>query len=192
MMRQHSIVLTVVSLLFIACGNKEKPVPHPSAMQPMNLPPQTEQHYAADVDVSGLDSIPGFSKLPEVEREIFSRTVQLQVKHYENLERWADEANTAKTGRDASVSMRLYIAYLEDFEQKMKALDQEFSGKLSPKYAESKNFNSVVDAYMENPDLQRRVEYIMNSFVSLMQRFQDDPACRDVFAELQRMVGQAQ
>lgn len=192
MMRQHVLVLTIASFLFIACGNKEKPVPDPSAMQPLNLPPQTEQNYAADVDVSGLDSIPGFSKLPEVEREIFSRTVQLQVKHYENLERWADEANTAKTGRDASVSMRLYIAYLEDFEQKMKALDQEFSGKLSPKYAESKNFNSVVDAYMENPDLQRRVEYIMNSFVSLMQRFQDDPACRDVFADLQRMVGQAQ
>jgi hypothetical protein len=191
-MRQHILALTVMLLAIAGCGSKEKPAADPSTMQPLNLPPQTEQNPAADVDVSGLDSIPGFSKLPEVERDIFSRTVQLQVRHYENLERWADEANTAKTGRDATVSMRLYIAYLEDFEQKMKALDTEFSDKLPPRYAESKNFNSVVDAYMDNPELQRRVEYIMNSFVSLMQRFQDDPACREVFADLQRIVGQSQ
>jgi hypothetical protein len=190
-MRLHILIYAFALLAVIACGNKEKPAVDPSTMQPLNLPPESGQNFAADVDVSGLDTIPGFSKLPEVEREIFSRTVQLQIKHYENLQRWADEANTAKTGRDATVSMRLYIAYLEDFEEKMKALDEEFSGKLSPRYAESKNFNSVVDAYMDNPDLQLRVEYIMNSFVSLMQRFQDDPACREVFADLQRIVGQA-
>ncbi len=180
-----------VFLVLVACGSKEKPMPDPSAQQPMNMP-GVQPDVAEAADVSKLDTLPGFSKLPAVERDIFSRTIQLQVKHYANLERWADEANTVKTGRDASTSLRLYIAYLEEFEQRMKALDKEFVGKISPDYSESKQFNAVVEAYMSDPELQRRTEYIMNSLLSLMQHYKEDPACKDVFADLEKFFRQAQ
>ncbi len=190
-MRIHTFILLVAAaFVLISCGSKDKPVPEPAATQQLNLP-QGNVPDPVEVDVSALDSLPGFSKLPAVEQEIFSRTIQLQVKHYANLESWADEANTVKTGRDASTSLRLYIAYLEDFEKRMKALDQEFTGKLPPNYAETKQFNKVVEAYMTDADLQRRTEYIMNTLISLMQRYQNDPACKDVFAELQKMATEA-
>ena len=166
-------------------------MPDPSASQPMNMP-GVQPEIDETPDVSQLDSLPGFAKLPDVEREIFRKTIILQIPYYERLERWANDANTIKSGRDASTALRTYIAYQDDFAEKMQVLDKEFQGKIDPGYLESKQFGKVVDAYMSDPQLTKRIEYIMQSYVSLLQRFKNDPACKEVFEDLNRMAAEAQ
>jgi hypothetical protein len=187
MNRFSIIVVAILAMLTVfACTRKETPVPDPTAMQPLNLP-QGMQAEVSDVDVSYLDTLSGFAELPEVEQEIFRRTVRIQSVFYDKLHRWAEQANTVKSGRDASTAIRHYIAHQDDFATQMKRLDDEFIGKISPNYAETPQFERVLDAYMEDASLQQRTEFIMSSYISLLQRFQDDPAFQDILAELEQL-----
>jgi hypothetical protein len=179
-----------VTILLVACTEKKQDAPDPNARQKVNIP--VERNSEPVVDVSHLDTLRGFKQLPTVEREIFRRTVQLQIPYYENLEKWADEANQVRDGKAAAISLRRYLDLQNAFALKMQKIDQEFAGRIDPNYAGSAQFNRVLDAYMKNADVDRRGKYILESAVSLMQRFKDDPACQDIFAEIRAMSEQQQ
>ena len=74
----------------------------------------------------------------------------------------------------------------------MQRIDLEFAGKIDPNYAGSPAFDKAVNQYMDNPELIGKTEYIMQSYVNLMQRFKDDPACRDFFAQVERLSRESQ
>jgi len=138
------------------------------------------------------DKLPDLSKISAVEAQIFKRTIALQIPYYDKLVKWADHANKIEKGTDAAVSLREYLNIQNEFTLAMQRLDLEFVGKVDPNYAGSKNFEKVVDEYMSDPELIKRTEYIMESYVSLMQRFKTDPACKDFFAEVERLARESQ
>jgi hypothetical protein len=127
-----------------------------------------------------------------VEAAIFKRTIALQIPYYDMLEKWADNANKITKGADASAALRQYLNIQNEFTKSMQRVDLEFAGKIDPNYAGSPAFEKAIDQYMDNPGLIKKTEYIMQSYVNLMQRFKDDPACRDFFAEVERLSRESQ
>ncbi|HOJ03243.1 MAG TPA: hypothetical protein PK916_04495 [Bacteroidota bacterium] len=180
----------IVTLLLVACGEKKQDAPDPNARQKVNIP--VERNTEPEVDVSHLDTLRGLKQLPAVERELFLRTVQVQIPYYENLEKWADEANKIRDGKAAAISLRRYLDLQNAFELRRQKIDQEFAGRIDPNYAGSAEFNRVLERYLTSADVDRRGKYILESAVSLMQRFKDDPACQDIFAEIRAMSEQQQ
>lgn len=191
--RSHSILLlAAVALLLPACGGEKKPGPDPEARQQVNIPLAKEQTgLIQPIDVPA-EKLPDLSKLSDVEAAIFRRTVGLQIPYYDMLAKWADEANAIKTGEAASASLRQYLNIQNDFAKSMQRLDLEFAGKIDPDYAGSAAFEKAIDEYMSDPTLIKRTEYIMGTYANLMQRFKDDPACKDFFAEVERLARESQ
>ncbi|MBR9974737.1 MAG: hypothetical protein KFF77_04095 [Bacteroidetes bacterium] len=181
-----------VVLLLPACGGEKKPEPDPEARQQVNIPLSKEQSGLIQPVEVPAEKLPDLSKLSEVEASIFRRTVGLQIPYYEILQKWADEANTITTGEAAAVSLRQYLNIQNDFARSMQRLDMEFAGKIDPEYAGSAAFEVAVDEYMNDPQLMKRTEYIMGSYTNLMQRFKDDPACKEFFAEVERLARESQ
>lgn len=192
---KYQFVLTMLilaSLGLTACGGEKKPGQDPDARQQVNIPrAEAPAGGLQPVDVPA-DKLPDLSKISAIEAQIFRRTIGLQIPYYDKLVKWADRANKIDKGTDAAVSLREYLNIQNEFAAAMQRLDLEFVGKVDPNYAGSKTFEKVVDEYMSDPELIKRTEYIMESYVSLMQRFKDDPACKDFFAEVERMARESQ
>ena len=186
------LLLAATALLLPACGKEKKPEPDPQASQPVNIPLAKEQGGLIKPVEVPAEKLPDLSKLSDVEAAIFKRTIGLQIPYYDMLEKWADQANAITEGEAAAVSLRQYLNIQNDFTKAMQRLDLEFAGKIDPDYAGSPAFEKAVDTYMDNPELIRRTEHIMQSYVGLMQRFRDDPACKDFFAEVERLARESQ
>ncbi|MCB2203904.1 hypothetical protein KQI65_04090 [bacterium] len=195
-------VLTIAALMVTACGSdkdkteqsaqqEESPVVRMPFAEDSEVPEPSPDALAPAENIPDED-LPDLSKLSTVERQIFRRTVSIQVPYYDALEKWADAANDIKKGSDAAKSLRKYIALQNDFAIEMQQIDAEFAGKIDANYQGSQEFQRVLDAYLNDPDLMRRTDYIMRSYMSLIQRFKDDPACKDVFADIERMAREAQ
>ena len=187
-------------LLLTACGGEEQGQSGEQVTQhrgPRVNIPLAEDQDAVDDEIPPAgripaEELPDLSGLPELERDVFMRTIQIQHPYYRALEQWADAANEITEGEAAATALRRYISLQDQFARRMQTLDLEFSGKLDPNYAGSAEFSRVVDAYMNGPRVMRQTEYIMQSYMSLIQRFRDDPACKDVFAELDRLARESQ
>jgi hypothetical protein len=188
----RSIALLLGLLLCSACGGQKRPEADPEARQKVNIPLAAEQEGLIQPVEVPEEDLPDLSKLSDVEAAIFRKTLALQIPYYDLLEKWADNANTITEGPAAAASLRQYLNIQNDFTKAMQRVDLEFAGTLDPDYAGSPAFEKAIDKYMDNPELLRRTEYIMQSYVSLMQRFQDDPACRDFFTEVERLARESQ
>lgn len=172
-------------------GQEESPVVRMPLAENQDVPAPSEDAIAPAEDIPE-DQLPDMSKLSGVEKEIFKRTLSIQVPYYDALEAWADKANGIESGSEAAASLRKYITLQEDFARQMQRIDAEFAGKLDPNYQATPEFQRVLDTYMNDPELIRRTEYIMRSYMGIIQRYKDDPACREVFAEIERMAREAQ
>ena len=197
------LFLSLIALLFTACGGEDRGQNQAQQQTPprVNIPLAEDQSPAPDAqEDAGIapaeelpeGTIPDLSGLKDVEKELFVKTIKVQVPYYEALGAWADAANTVQDGNAAAASLRRYIALQESFARQMQKLDASFSGRLDPNYAGSAEFQRVLDVYMNDPDLLRRTEHIMKAYMGLIQRFRDDPACKEVFADIERMAREAQ
>lgn len=188
-------LLLAVLLSVSACGSEKKPQnqqPDPTADQQVNIPfAKDESDRLAAVEVPE-EKLPDLSGLSKIEAEIFRRSIALQIPYYDVQYKWAEKANTITEGTEAAAAMKDYLNIQNEFARAMQRLDLEFVGKLDPNYQGSKAFEKAIDRYLENPELLKRIEFIMNSFRSLMERFKDDPACRSVLAEIERIANQPQ
>ncbi|MBN1446316.1 MAG: hypothetical protein JXA28_00175 [Bacteroidetes bacterium] len=198
---KNILAFLAVALLLTACGGEEtqqqaQDQTGQTRGTRVNIPLAEDQDAVDDeIPPAGripAEELPDLSGLPEVERDVFMRTIQIQHPYYQALEKWADAANEITEGEAAATALRRYISLQDQFARRMQTLDIEFSGKLDPDYAGSAEFSRVVDAYMNGPKVMRQTEYIMQSYMSLIQRFRDDPACKDVFAELDRLARESQ
>lgn len=185
------ILLTVV-LLLSACGGEKKPEPDPTARQKVNIPLAENQPNAINPVEVPDEALPDLSQLTEIEAQIFRRSVALQVPYYDAQYKWAEKANTITDGNDAAAALKEYMNIQNKFARSMQQLDLEFSSKLDPNYAGSKAFEKAIDDYMSDPTLMKRLDYIVQSVASLMQRFKDDPACKAILAEVERLARQSQ
>jgi len=195
--------LLLAALLFTACGSDDKQQEQQQQAPPrVNIPiagddggEQQQSEDATQIEpVEQLDerSLPDLSKLSAIEKQIFLETVRRQVAYYDALEKWAAEAGTIKDGDAAAASIRRYIALQEEFARQLQQLDAQFAGKIDPNYAGSPEFAAVLDEYLGRPELIRQTERIMNTYAGMLQRFKDDPAFREVYAEIERMAREAQ
>jgi hypothetical protein len=185
-------LLILAAIALAACGGEKKPAQDPDARQQVNIPrAQAPAGGLQPVEVPA-DKLPDLSKISAVEAQIFKRTIGLQIPYYDKLVKWADRANKIEKGTEAAASLREYLNIQNEFAAAMQRLDLEFAGKVDPNYAGSKTFEKVVDEYMSDPELIKRTEYIVESYVSLMQRFKTDPACKDFFAEVERLARESQ
>jgi len=194
--------LLLAAILLTACGGdkqaqeesagqQESPVVRMPLAEDQSAPAPSEDAIAPAEDISD-DRLPDMSKLSGVERQIFKKTVGIQIPYYDALEKWADNANSIEKGSDAAAALRKYITLQEDFARQMQRLDAEFAGTLDPNYQATPEFQRVLDSYMSDPELMRRTEYIMRAYMGIIQRYKDDPACKEVFAEIERMAREAQ
>ncbi|MBR9978316.1 MAG: hypothetical protein KFH87_09525 [Bacteroidetes bacterium] len=192
---RHSLKLFVTTALVVfllpACGKDQRPEQDEPAQQHVNIPLAEEQNGIQPVRVPD-DVLPDLSGISDVEAQLFKRTIALQIPYYEALVTWADNANTVTEGSAAAISLRRYLTLQDEFAHSMERLDIEFAGKLDPEYVGSPAFENVVDEYMSNPELLRQTKYIIESYTGLIERFHDDPACQDVFAEIEQMSAAAQ
>ncbi|MFZ1729901.1 MAG: hypothetical protein WBQ23_12980 [Bacteroidota bacterium] len=183
-------LLLIAALAFGACSSKQKPVVDSEARQQVNIPVAEQQSGTiVPVDVPA-DKLPDLSGLTDVEAQIFKRSVGLQIPYYDAKFKWAEHANTITKGEEAAASIREYLKIDDEFERSMQRLDLEFVGKIDPNYVPSKAFDKAIDDYMKEADLVRRMEYVTNSFSSIMKRFKDDPACQKVLAEIEKIASQ--
>lgn len=194
--------LLLAAILLTACGGdkqaqeesagqQESPVVRMPLAEDQSAPSPSEDAIAPAEDISD-DRLPDMSKLSGVEKQIFKKTVGIQIPYYDALEKWADNANSIEKGSDAAAALRKYITLQEDFARQMQRLDAEFAGTLDPNYQATPEFQRVLDSYMSDPELMRRTEYIMRAYMGIIQRYKDDPACKEVFAEIERMAREAQ
>ena len=188
--------------MLTACGG-DKQSQEETAQQQQESPvvrmPLAENDASApsEDDIKPLENIseeklPDLSKLSDVEREIFKKTISIQIPYYDALEKWADNANSIKTGSEAASALRTYIKLQDDFARQMQRIDAQFAGKLDANYQATEDFQRVLDVYMNDPELNRRTEYIMRSYMGIIQQYKDDPACKEVFADIERMAREAQ
>jgi hypothetical protein len=185
-------------MLFTSCGSETKQEEQ-QAPPRVNLPLAESQPEETDRSneiqpVEKLDeaTLPDLSKLGEIEKQIFLETVKRQVAYYEALEKWADHANTIKDGKAASASVRHYIKLQEEFARQLQTLDKKFMGKIDPDYAGSPEFAKVLDTYLGRPELERQTKYIMDTYIAMLQKFREDPAFKDVFAEIEKLSRESQ
>lgn len=194
--------LLLAATLLTACGGdkqaqeesadqQESPVVRMPLAEDQSAPAPSEDAIAPADDISD-DRLPDMSKLSGVEKDIFKKTVSIQVPYYDALEKWADNANSIEKGSEAATALRKYIRLQEDFARQMQRIDAEFAGKLDANYQATPEFQHVLDSYMNDPELMRRTEYIMRAYMGIIQRYKDDPACKEVFAEIERMAREAQ
>ncbi|MBE0644013.1 MAG: hypothetical protein IH600_08025 [Bacteroidetes bacterium] len=187
------ITLLLVSALTIAaCGGEKKPEPDPNARQAVNIPLAENQPNAINPVEVPEENLPDLSGLTEIERQIFKRSVALQVPYYDEQYKWAERANTINDGQEAAAALKEYMNIQNRFARSMQQLDLEFSGKLDPNYAGSKAFDKAIDQYMNDPNLMKRLDFIVESVASLMKRFKNDPACKSILAEVERLARQSQ
>ncbi|GEM_PF-1427911 len=201
------LVLFTAAMILTACGGDD--TEQQQAQQ--NTPPRVNIPLAEDqgdpnagMSPGGTDGelaptgdipeekLPDLSGLEGVERELFVKTVQIQIPYYEALAQWADEAEQVTEGKEAAASLRRYIALQESFARQMQKLDMQFTGRLEPNYTGSEEFSRVLDEYMNDPELLASTEKIMGAYMGLIQRFRDDPACKEVFADIERMARESQ
>lgn len=185
------VTTALVVFLFPSCDKDQRPEREEVAQQHVNIPLAGEQRGLQPVAVPD-DALPDMSGISEIEAELFKQTIALQIPYYEALVKWADDANTITEGTAAATSLRGYLTLQNEFARSMERLDMTFAGKLDPDYAASPEFESVIDEYMGNPELLRQTKYIIESYTSLIERFHDDPACKEIFAEIERMSAEAQ
>lgn len=186
-----ALVLGTV-VLFAACGGEKKPAREQDMSPPLNIPLAKQQGGLITPIEVPADKLPDLSGLSDIEAEVFKRTIGLQIPYYDMLGKWADHANTITQGEEAAAALREYLNIQNDFTKAMQRLDLEFAGKIDPNYAGSPAFEKVIDRYMDDPALIEKTGHIMESYISLMQRFKDDPACRDFFAEVERIARESQ
>ena len=200
---KNILTLFLAAVLITGCGGDKKSQEDNAQQQdgsPVVRMPLGENETAPDPSADAIkpveniseDKLPDLSKLSAIEKSIFKKTVSIQVPYYDALEKWADRANELKTGTEAAKSLRSYIKLQEDFARQMQGLDDEFAGKIDVNYTGSEDFQKVLEQYMGDPELMRRTEYIMRSYMGVIQRFKDDPACKDVFSDIEKMARQAQ
>lgn len=188
--RTALVLATIV--LFAACGGEKKPAQELESPPRVNVPLAKEQSGLIKPIEVPVDKLPDLAGLSDIEAEVFKRTIGLQIPYYDMLAKWADHANTITEGEEAATSLREYLNIQNDFTKAMQRLDLEFAGKIDPNYAGSPAFEKVIDRYMDDPALIEKTGRIMNAYISLMQRFKDDPACRDFFAEVERIARESQ
>lgn len=188
----QSVLVLIAIFALGACGGEKKPEQDPDASQKVNIPLSSDQGGLIKPVEVPAEKLPNLSKLSDVEAAIFKRTIALQIPYYDLLEKWADNANKITKGTDAAASLKQYLNIQNEFTKSMQRMDLEFAGKIDPNYAGSPAFDKAVDQYMDNPELIKKIEYIMQSYINLMQRFKDDPACRDFFAEVERLSRESQ
>lgn len=202
------LALFAAALILTACGEEDSK----QQQTRQNAPPRVNIPLAEDQgdpnagmspggDMEGElaptgdipeEKLPDLSGLEGVERELFVKTVQIQIPYYEALAQWADEAEQVTEGKEAAASLRRYIALQESFGRRMQKLDRQFTGQLDPNYTGSEEFSRVLDEYMNDPELLASTEKIMGAYMGLIQRFRDDPACKEVFADIERMARESQ
>jgi hypothetical protein len=174
------------------CGSEKKPQADSDSGQQVNIPFARQQPgEIAPVDVPE-DKLPDLSGLSNIEAQIFKRSIALQIPYYDAQYKWAEHANSVTKGEDAAASMKAYLNIQNEFARAMQRLDLEFAGKIDPNYVGSKAFEKAIDEYMEDAELMRRIDFIVEAFQSLMVRFKKDPACQAVLAEIQRIAEQPQ
>ncbi len=194
--------LCITALMLTACGGDKQSQEEAAQQQesPVVRMPLAENDAApapSEDDIKPIDNLsdeklPDLSKLSEVERDIFKKTISIQIPYYDALETWADNANSIKTGSEAAAALRKYIKLQDDFARQMQRIDAQFAGKLDANYQATEDFQRVLDVYMNDPELNRRTEYIMRSYMGIIQQYKDDPACKEVFADIERMAREAQ
>lgn len=192
----------LAALLITACGSDNKEQDQQQQAPPrVNIPiaeediPDGETESAAQIEpVESLDdeTLPDLSKLSEVEQQIFLETVRRQVAYYDALEKWAKETESIKGGDAAAASVRRYIALQEAFARQLRQLDTQFAGRIDPDYAGSPEFAKVLDEYLGRPELIKQTEYIMTTYAGMLQKYRDDPAFKEVYAEIERLAREAQ
>ncbi|MDT8325686.1 MAG: hypothetical protein RRA94_16345 [Bacteroidota bacterium] len=197
-----ALTLLLAAGLLTACGGdkqereenaarQESPVVRMPLAEDQSAPAPSDDAIAPAENISD-DQLPDMSKLNGVEKDIFKKTISIQMPYYDALEKWADNANSIESGNEAAAALRRYIKLQEDFARQMQRVDAEFAGKLDPNYQATPEFQRVLDTYMNDPELMRRTEYIMRAYMGIIQRYKDDPACKEVFAEIERMAREAQ
>lgn len=186
-------LIIVAAISLPACGSEKKPhAEQPVAEQKVNIPFADEQSSTIHPVEVPADKLPDLSGLTDIEAQIFKRSISLQIPYYDVKYKWAEDANTITKGEAAAASMRRYLKIDDDFERSMQRLDLEFVGKIDPNYVASKAFDKAIDEYMKKAELVQRMEYVTKAFSNLMQRFQNDPACQPVLAEIERIARQPQ
>ncbi len=190
--RPPILILLTAVLLLSACGGEKRPEPDPTARQKVNIPLAENQPNAINPVEVPDDALPDLSQLTEIEAQIFRRSVALQIPYYDAQYKWAEKANTITDGNEAAAALKEYMNIQNRFARSMQQLDLEFSGKLDPNYAGSKAFEKAIDQYMNNPVLEKRLNFIVESVASLMKRFESDPACKAILAEIARLSSQSQ
>jgi len=188
------IACIFTALLLVACGDSQRTPPDSAQEQPFAAPGDMpdEMREAELGDLPKLDTLQGFADLPAIEREIFRETVALQIPFYDKMERWASQAHRVDDGRQASEMLRRYIELQNDFGKGMHELDEKYKDRIEPNYAGTEMFVRTLDNYMESPQMQRRIEFITHAYISLIQRFRDDPACQAVLSDISRMARESE
>ncbi len=139
------------------------------------------RNLAASVDLSGLS---------DIEKEILQRTFALQQPFYDRQLQWADSAGRIVEGEAAAAALEQYIRNLDSFARQMEKLDAEMAVKLDPGFTGSEEFDRVLEEYIARSQVTRKTEIITKAYVGLLNRFREHPACKDIFAKLERMSRQ--
>jgi hypothetical protein len=175
--------------LLTACGGKRENATPPSGGVPPPESAAVPAPAARPVSPQFLEAMKGvdISALTDIEKEIFDRTVRIQIPFYQRLTVWADSADRIMDGEHAASALRAYLRLQEEFGAAMGQLDKDIAGRVPADFEGSVAFNKAVDDYLARADMVRVTERITRSFTSLIARYRDNPACRNVMARIDRM-----